>query len=182
MDEHGQPVPPPRLFSREMSDADHVFLDRLCRYIHVGNFGRVKDHLNAFYRDLGCLIAIDDFGAGHSNFERIWALSPHLVKLDRSVVRCYLLRPDGVQIGSTVASTPSVFEEDARFDPLKDAKSADWFRRHYLRRAIVHADQLQVTRPYLSITGSHMCVTLSMMFSTDWGRMVLCCDIDKDAA
>lgn len=42
-------------------------------------------------RDLGCLIALDDFGAGHSNFERIFDLRPHLVKLDRRV----LLRAKG---------------------------------------------------------------------------------------
>ena len=35
---------------------------------------------------MGCLIAIDDFGAGHSNFERIWNLSPDIVKLDRSLL------------------------------------------------------------------------------------------------
>ena len=35
---------------------------------------------------MGCLIAIDDFGAGHSNFERIWDLEPDSVKLDRSLV------------------------------------------------------------------------------------------------
>ena len=39
-----------------------------------------------FYRGLGCLIAIDDFGAGHSNFDRIWRLKPHIVKMDRSLV------------------------------------------------------------------------------------------------
>lgn len=38
------------------------------------------------YRALGCLIAIDDFGAGHSNFERIWSLRPDIVKLDRNMV------------------------------------------------------------------------------------------------
>lgn len=38
------------------------------------------------YRALGCLIAIDDFGAGHSNFERIWSLRPDLVKLDRNMI------------------------------------------------------------------------------------------------
>lgn len=37
-------------------------------------------------RDLGCLIALDDFGAGHSNFERVFDLRPHLVKLDRRVL------------------------------------------------------------------------------------------------
>jgi EAL domain-containing protein (putative c-di-GMP-specific phosphodiesterase class I) len=39
-----------------------------------------------YYKSLGCLTAIDDFGAGHSNFERIWALKPDIVKLDRSMV------------------------------------------------------------------------------------------------
>lgn len=39
-----------------------------------------------YYRGLGCLIAIDDFGAGHSNLDRIWRLKPDIVKLDRSLV------------------------------------------------------------------------------------------------
>lgn len=39
-----------------------------------------------FYQALGCLTAIDDFGAGHSNFERVWMLEPDLVKLDRSML------------------------------------------------------------------------------------------------
>jgi EAL domain-containing protein (putative c-di-GMP-specific phosphodiesterase class I) len=40
----------------------------------------------AYYRGLGCLIAIDDFGAGHSNLDRIWRLKPDIVKLDRALV------------------------------------------------------------------------------------------------
>ena len=40
----------------------------------------------AYYQQLGCLTAIDDFGAGHSNFERIWNLSPDIVKLDRKLL------------------------------------------------------------------------------------------------
>lgn len=39
-----------------------------------------------YYRHLGCLVAIDDFGAGHSNFDRVWALKPDIVKLDRSLI------------------------------------------------------------------------------------------------
>lgn len=37
-------------------------------------------------RQAGALIAIDDFGAGHSNFDRVWRLQPDIVKLDRSLV------------------------------------------------------------------------------------------------
>lgn len=40
----------------------------------------------AYYKNLGCLIAIDDFGASHSNFDRIWNLQPDIVKFDRSII------------------------------------------------------------------------------------------------
>ncbi|WDP90082.1 MAG: EAL domain-containing protein [Desulfobacter sp.] len=257
-----------------------------------------------YYKDLGCLIALDDFGAGHSNFDRIWTLRPDIVKLDRSfltradtdpgirnllpgivtllhqagalvlmegietrtqammaiesdvdfvqgfffstpftdlrnppapydafndlmteyknekdyteqryqqglhryrnlfsqavgklktgapmnkacnmllgepeVVRCYQVATDGVQVGQTLVAKTYRTILDKRFKPLEDANSADWFRRHYLRRAIFHPEQLQITRPYLSITGAHMCVTLSMKFSCPSGECVLCCDL-----
>jgi len=37
-------------------------------------------------RKSGCLIALDDFGAGHSNVDRIWKAQPDIVKLDRQVL------------------------------------------------------------------------------------------------
>ena len=40
-----------------------------------------------YYRELGCRIVIDDFGAGHSNFDRVWRLRPHIVKIDREMTR-----------------------------------------------------------------------------------------------
>jgi EAL domain-containing protein (putative c-di-GMP-specific phosphodiesterase class I) len=258
-----------------------------------------------FYKNMGCLIAIDDFGAGYSNFDRIWTLKPDIVKLDRSflvkasndtsvenmlggivsllhqsgsfvliegietksqaltaiecnadfvqgyyfgkprtdfydgirkfddfdglfqdyknrsdfqdkknkasvekfnaffsetisllkkgeslsracrtllrqksVVRCYLVDQKGVQTGDTVVSEKYEYKFDLRFRPLDNSNSADWFRRHYLKRALIHPGQLQITRPYLSITGAHMCMTLSMMFYNEKsGNMILCCDI-----
>jgi len=47
--------------------------------------GKLLDAIN-YYKDMGCMIAIDDFGAGHSNFERVWSLQPDIVKLDRSMI------------------------------------------------------------------------------------------------
>jgi EAL domain-containing protein (putative c-di-GMP-specific phosphodiesterase class I) len=38
------------------------------------------------YRALGMSIAMDDFGVGHSNFDRVAALRPDLVKIDKSVL------------------------------------------------------------------------------------------------
>lgn len=355
-----QAIRPDHLFRPDGNIPDIVFLDRLCRHIHIDNFQSQHDDINwlflnvspqttingrdygsffgpvlekfnfpshrvvieiveypissednthlietvKYYKSLGCLIAIDDFGAGHSNFDRIWTLKPDIVKLDRSmllkandqksirqllpgivsllhqagalviiegvetesqtiiamesdadmvqgyffskphhdldklarisppfkalfdsyktseavrskefqhtyqrynepfqsaidllktghslkesskplfqddsVIRCYLLNPLGLQIGNTVTSQKYAETADRRFKPLEDARSADWFRRHYLRRAIMHPEQLQITRPYLSITGAHMCSTLSMMVDTDAEEIVLCSDL-----
>jgi EAL domain-containing protein (putative c-di-GMP-specific phosphodiesterase class I) len=41
--------------------------------------------VDAFHRR-NFLIAIDDFGSGFSNFDRIWSTRPDIVKLDRSLV------------------------------------------------------------------------------------------------
>ena len=41
----------------------------------------------AFYRDIGCRIVVDDFGAGQSNFDRVWRLKPDIVKIDREMTR-----------------------------------------------------------------------------------------------
>ncbi len=46
----------------------------------------LEAHIQAC-KALGFLIAIDDFGAGHSNFERIWRIKPDIVKLDRGMVQ-----------------------------------------------------------------------------------------------
>jgi EAL domain-containing protein (putative c-di-GMP-specific phosphodiesterase class I) len=40
----------------------------------------------AAYRALGCGIAMDDFGLGRSNFDRIVSLRPDIVKIDRSIL------------------------------------------------------------------------------------------------
>lgn len=133
-----QTLSPQALFGGLRTDAEVVYLDRICRALHVRNAvlkglnrgwlflninpnvvvmgkhygpffsdllarhdlapqrvvvevvegaiadeGQLADAVD-FFRDLGCLVAIDDFGAGHSNFERIWRIRPDIVKLDRS--------------------------------------------------------------------------------------------------
>lgn len=357
-DRTGRQAGPDLLFDQDRSAGEMVLLDRLCRYLHVHNFGCLADDLNwlflnvsshtilngpgfgsffsemleflnfpphrvvvevveqamadmarltetiDYYKALGCLIAIDDFGAGHSNFDRIWTLQPDIVKLDRSflvradarekiremlpgivsllhqagalvlmegvetrnqaliaidsdadlvqgfywgkpftrladarkpftgfdsllseyktgsmvrenlfrstvervsagfektvdllkqgesldrasagllsddiVVRCYQIDTNGLQIGGTIVSDTPEIRGDDRFAPLEDASSADWFRRHYLKRAMLHPGQLQVSRPYLSITGAHYCVTLSMQISVSGTPRVVCCDL-----
>jgi len=38
------------------------------------------------YRSLGFMIALDDFGAGFSNWDRIVSLKPDLIKIDKSII------------------------------------------------------------------------------------------------
>lgn len=257
-----------------------------------------------YYRELGCLVAIDDFGAGHSNFERIWKISPDIVKLDRSMIvraeqdhkvrrifprlvellheagclvvaegvetedqvmialdadtdfvqgwyfgmpvavpekphvdlnpvcnklkqlntqeektqekvlaeyiqaiesavdllqqehtlgnsthnllplphveRCYLLDAEGIQLGHSVIAADKEHYTNPLFEPVASAEGANWSRRPYFRRAVRQPMQVQVTRPYLSMPGANMCVTLSMAFTHRGHLHVFCCDIAWD--
>lgn len=294
-------------FFKDLLNASHFSPNRVVVEIveyPITNNRHLEETIN-YYKDIGCLIAIDDFGSGHSNFERIWSLNPEIVKLDRSMIqnatnhpkirrllpeivtllhqagslvliegietreqvmiamesdvdfvqgfffgrpssdhetirhtipdfdtlfldfkethsefkeqmaslsyqydsliqlaaeqirqghafdracrqliadkasiRCYLLQPDGIQIGRTIVAQHYCDTEDLRYKPIQNAESADWFRRHYLINAVSHPGQLQITQPYLSITGIHMCITLSMMFECKEGNRVLCCDLN----
>ena len=59
-------------------------------------------------RGHGCLIAIDDFGAGHSNFDRVGRLQPDIVKLDRSLT---MRAAHDVRAGRVVAQMVSLLHE-----------------------------------------------------------------------
>lgn len=258
----------------------------------------------SFYRELGCLIAIDDFGAGHSNFNRVWSLRPEIVKLDRSLValaatdptlrrtmpvlvsllheagsmvlmegietedeamlamdadadfvqgyyfarpsevlplddcfsgmfehlwsafrntidrdaqayreqivpymnalgycasrvqsgvpfeaacegflalehsqRCYILDRDGRQASPNLLAPNAGDARSHRFAPVGDAQGANWSRRFYFRRALEHPGRVQVTRPYLSITGASPCVTVSSTVLVGGETRVLCGDV-----
>lgn len=140
-DAMAHPVSPSDLFGRAGSPETLVYLDRLCRAVHMHNFVEMGledgwlfvnlnpslfwtfnssatpftvDLLDHFglepkrvvleilekyipdevlmgelinhYHLAGCLVAIDDFGSGHANFDRIWRFRPDIVKLDRSII------------------------------------------------------------------------------------------------
>jgi len=261
-----------------------------------------------YFRDLGCLIAIDDFGAGHSNVDRIWRLKPDIVKLDRTLIadaadspearqilpglvnllheagslvlaegietqkeallaleadcdlvqgfyfaipaakliddkaaddelshlwqafgvslkgenrqsqsvlhnyvdtllasakrladglsfsvpafeaaaqpfgslplaiRTFLLDSDGRQVADINGQHAT---ESLRFLPLANTEGAIWSRRAYFRRALKRFGELQISRPYLSLTEAEVCVTLSVGLLLDGQAFVLCGDIER---
>lgn len=267
-----------------------------------------RAYLVSFIRNLkqlGCLIAIDDFGAGHSNFDRVWELEPDIVKVDRSLivraaisakvkrvlsslvsmihgsgslvilegietreqallsmevsadmvqgfyfskpesfinpcfhldslmtellneqrgitkkqglaldaqfrqfqmyfekaitqyvngdsfknsvqvvfneeraVRCYLLDASGHQIGQAIHTPNYLLESSVRFSPLAKSENANWSQKHYHYRALRHPGKIQITSPYLSLTGSHMCITISKAIEIFGSTYVFCCDMN----
>jgi EAL domain-containing protein (putative c-di-GMP-specific phosphodiesterase class I) len=96
----------PQVFLRAAQDHDDGFLEQF--FAHFGLAGpqvvfevleeAVQDDSDftascELLRSRGCLIALDDFGAGHSNFDRVWRLRPEIVKLDRSLVAHAAVEP-----------------------------------------------------------------------------------------
>jgi len=257
----------------------------------------------SYYRNMGCLIALDDFGSGHSNFDRILRIQPDIVKMDtqmirqagsnlvarrimpnlvamlheagclvlmegvetedealialdsnvdfvqgfyfarpaepkklpshretfrrinegykqqfdtvtrrrreglkkykhqfaqaaafyasgidlsmasrrllemESVQRCYVLDAEGKQLGESLYPVTRQVPLNTHFLPLADTRGANWNRKPYFRNAIVHPGKVKVTRPYLSISGVELCVTLSICIEVEEELQVLCCDI-----
>lgn len=259
-------------------------------------------------RSRGCLIALDDFGAGHSNFDRVWRLKPEIVKLDRSLIAraaadtsvrrvvvqmvsllhecgalvlmegveteaeahvaleadadliqgwhfarpgpalvtmdhaqpvidhlwagfdgrwreeqriqrdaiapfqnaigyaaallaaghpfeaaarpfldlpgaevCYLLGPQGHQIGENQWIEGPVGRGVGVYAPFRDTRGARWARRPYFRQAVASPGKVQVTRPYRTLHGTHLCITVSTAFhmpGSDGGELrVVCGDL-----
>ena len=265
------------------------------------DFDRRIDEL----RELGCLVSLDDFGAGHSNFDRVFRLRPEIVKLDRSVVMraevdaharriaaqmvsllhecgclvlmegietdegayialrcdvdfvqgyhfgrpapglagmtglhalraawdrfdrqsvsddrlwqeqmspykqsielasvllaggasmdeacrrflsqpgaemCYLLDRQGRQVVGNAfreGLAHQQIERVERFGPLQDTRHARWSRRAYFRNAEAAPNFAQVTRPYMALQGTRMCVTVSIQFDMGGRSLILCGD------
>lgn len=259
-----------------------------------------------YYKSMGCLIAIDDFGASHSNFDRIWNIQPDIVKFDRSiivqaetnpvirkalpslvgliqelgcialmegveteqqaliaidsnvdlvqgyyfgyprsvlvehseqsnvlsqlrdkhttfsaatraryrdavdqcliefravlqiiktglerhekccdkllalpsVIRLYFLDEEGNQIGKNIQKVQSPECADPRYTPLLEAVGANWSRRYYFRQAMLNPGEVQLTRPYRSLTGKGQCITISALVEPPGGKLVVCLDMD----
>lgn len=290
------------LFNQTRIPSHRVVIEILESEIHDRQYLKL---LIEHFKQLGCLIAIDDFGAGHSNFDRIWELEPDIVKVDRSLVhsagnssrveriltgivsliheagslviiegieneaealvsiaantdmvqgfyfgqpkptiavepstvsniddllatqqnkrfknshqtnqsfkkietlfhhamtafaldnhfeksteilftekravRCYLLDEAGYQMARNVYSPHYQQQMDARFTPLLSGDNANWSHKHYHFRALEQLGKMQVSRPYLSVADSRMCITLSQTVVVDNRLFIFCCDLD----
>jgi EAL domain-containing protein (putative c-di-GMP-specific phosphodiesterase class I) len=70
----------------EYKEDAHRIIFELLEDENVEDFNIIKDFIHAV-KAKGVQIAIDDFGAGYSNFERILEFDPDIVKIDGSLVK-----------------------------------------------------------------------------------------------
>jgi EAL domain-containing protein (putative c-di-GMP-specific phosphodiesterase class I) len=132
---------------------------------------KMQQHFNHFRERY--MAEVDAFSAGHP-FE----LCGTEVFRDERVVRCYLLDERGYQIGKSQYSPQYTTRLDIRHAPLLAGENANWSHRHYHYRAIQNPGVMQISRPYLSVAGSHMCITVSQAVTVNGKTFVFCCDLD----
>lgn len=114
----------------------------------------------------------------HFAISNAFDISSHLLFQDRRAVRCYLLDEAGYQMARNVYSPHYQQQMDRRFMPLLSGDNANWSHKHYHFRAIEHPGQMQISRPYLSVADSRMCITVSQTVVIDNKLFVFCCDLD----
>ena len=93
------------------------------------------------------------------------------------VIRCFLLDSNGRQIGRNLNARGSTDTGQPKFAPLADTTGAVWSRRGYFQHAIDQPGVLYMSEPYLSMTDTRNCVTLSMAIEIDEDLHVLCADV-----
>jgi len=94
-----------------------------------------------------------------------------------NVLRCFLLDSKGRQIGRNLNTRQSPQASHLKWAPLADTTGAVWSRRPYFQHAIDQPGVLYMSDPYLSMTDTRNCVTLSMAIEIDEAMHVLCTDM-----
>lgn len=94
-----------------------------------------------------------------------------------NVRRCFLLDSEGRQIGRNLNAPQSNQVSLQKFAPLANTTGAVWSRRAYFQHAIDQPGVLYMSDPYLSMTDTRTCVTLSMAIEIDESMHVLCTDM-----
>jgi hypothetical protein len=105
-------------------------------------------------------------------------LAAEMVFMETRAIRCFLLDETGYQIGKSIHAQRYKQELDKRVLPLLSGQNASWSHKYYHFRAINQPGKMQVTRPYLSVAGLHMCITVSQSVEIEGHKFVFCCDLE----
>ncbi len=70
---------------------------------YIQDFNLVNNFLSQF-KKMGVRIAIDDFGSGYSNFTHIIELQPDYIKIDGSLIKDILIKPESLVLVKAIIS------------------------------------------------------------------------------
>lgn len=88
------------------------------------------EHILTFYRSQGFSVALDDFGAGYSNYEVLERLRPDIVKIDMGLVRNVDTVPFKAAILTGVIDLCQRFGITTLAEGIETDAELDWVRRH----------------------------------------------------
>ncbi len=81
-------------YIREYDLGEHLILE-IVESEYIQDFNLVKSFI-AQFKSMGVRVAIDDFGSGYSNFTHIIELQPDYIKIDGSLIKDILLKPESL--------------------------------------------------------------------------------------
>jgi len=84
-------------------------------------------------RDLGCRVALDDFGAGYTSFRHLKMLAVDMVKIDGSFVRGVASNPDNLIFIRTLLGLAGNFGLDTVAECVEQMEEAELLRREGVR-------------------------------------------------
>ncbi|HWP38495.1 MAG TPA: EAL domain-containing protein [Gemmatimonadales bacterium] len=79
-------------------------------------------------RDLGCNVALDDFGVGFSSFAQLKRLNANLVKIDGTFVRNLATDPVDRQLVRSMTQLAHALDKQVVAEFVSDAASVEWLR------------------------------------------------------
>ncbi|MHA1536006.1 MAG: putative bifunctional diguanylate cyclase/phosphodiesterase [Alphaproteobacteria bacterium] len=112
-------------------------------------------------RDLGCGVALDDFGAGHTSFRHLKALAVNTVKIDGSFVRGVADSLDnqlfvrtllGLAKGFDLATIAECVEDEADAKTLAE-QGVDYLQGYYFGRPAIEPPWAAGEKPKLALVG-----------------------------
>jgi len=128
-----------QLLNRYKVDASRIVIEII--ESHIEDISPLVDIVE-FYRGLGCKVAVDDFGAGNSNFDRLCQIEPDYIKLDKVFISKISQRKNAqsfihrlVELFHEMgASVVMEGVENAREHALAQASGVDFVQGYYYAR------------------------------------------------
>ena len=112
----------------------------------IDNFEEVNEFIDKV-KELGCKIAIDDFGSGYSNFEYLIKLNADYIKIDGSLIKDILVNKNNQEIVITIID----FAKRQGFKTIAEFVSSKEIFEKVMELGIDYAQGYYISEPKANI-------------------------------